>query len=141
MKNELFQTSITILYSQLQIRIRIGTLKKSITDSFPQAIRQNSYGWGAHLNDDELKLIRKEVENFYLNGESIENASQSTLCDVCTVHFLLVKFNVITFPLPTSHRCTRIAKEEVTLDLTSYVINEKNFKILIPEFSKIYHHR
>ncbi|XP_065211383.1 esterase FE4-like [Planococcus citri] len=80
--------------------------KKPINDSFYKAIRQNPWCWGAALNDDELKLVQREVENFYLDGKPIENASQSTLCDIITdialsdVYDTLI--NVISADLPSS---------------------------------------
>ncbi|XP_065211386.1 esterase FE4-like [Planococcus citri] len=84
----------------------LRTFKKPINDSFYKAIRQNPWGWGAALNDDELKLVQKEVEDFYLDGKPIENASQSTLCDIITdaalsdVYDTLI--NVISADLPSS---------------------------------------
>ncbi|XP_065221847.1 esterase FE4-like [Planococcus citri] len=62
----------------------LRNFKRSINDCFPKALGQNDFGWGASLNDDELKQIKKEVENFYLAGESIATASQPTLCDIIT---------------------------------------------------------
>lgn len=58
------------------------SLNNSISNCFPQAILQNSWGWAADLNDDALKQIKKEVEDFYLDGKSIETASQPILSDV-----------------------------------------------------------
>ncbi|XP_065202774.1 esterase E4-like [Planococcus citri] len=57
---------------------------QSIADVFHTAISQNCWGWGADLNTDEQKQIQKEVEDFYLGGQSIETASKPLLCDIIT---------------------------------------------------------
>ena len=62
-----------------------GTMKRSVGDSFHKSIQQNTFGWGADLSENDLKSIRKKVENFYLEGESIESASQPVLCDVSVI--------------------------------------------------------
>ncbi|XP_065211404.1 esterase E4-like [Planococcus citri] len=61
-----------------------GVFKKAIGTGFYKVLQHNSWGWGAALNEDELRQIQKEVETFYLAGESIENASQTVLCDILT---------------------------------------------------------
>lgn len=65
------------------MRIFLEGMKKSEASKyFYNSLRQNKWGWGAHLTDEELNIIREQIESFYLNGESIEQASQSTTCDV-----------------------------------------------------------
>ncbi|XP_065211392.1 uncharacterized protein LOC135839328 [Planococcus citri] len=62
--------------------LRHGDFKKSMSTAFQKVIQQNSWGWGAVLDDCELRLVQKEVEAFYLAGKSIETVSQTVLCDV-----------------------------------------------------------
>ncbi|XP_065202770.1 esterase E4-like [Planococcus citri] len=84
----------------------LRTFKRSISECFLTLIRQNIYGWGANLSIDELKQIQKEVESFYLEGESIETAPQDTLCDILSdaalsdVYDSLI--NVVSADLPSS---------------------------------------
>ncbi|XP_065211401.1 esterase FE4-like [Planococcus citri] len=58
--------------------------KQSMNSDFYKVIQQNVWGWGAVLSKDELKLVQKEVEMFYLSGKSIETASDTVLCDILT---------------------------------------------------------
>ncbi|XP_065208415.1 esterase E4-like isoform X2 [Planococcus citri] len=64
--------------------LRHEDFKKSISTAFGKIIQQNSWGWGAFLDDCELKLVQKEVDAFYLAGKSIETASLTVLCDILT---------------------------------------------------------
>ncbi|XP_065211385.1 esterase FE4-like isoform X2 [Planococcus citri] len=64
--------------------IKHGLFKKATGTGFYKVLRQNSSGWGVALSEDDLRLVQKEVETFYLAGESIENASQTALCDILT---------------------------------------------------------
>ncbi|XP_065211405.1 esterase E4-like [Planococcus citri] len=61
-----------------------GAFKPLVRNTFYKAIRQNHFGWGAALEEEELKLIQKEVENFYLAGNAIETVTESVLCDILT---------------------------------------------------------
>ncbi|XP_065202764.1 esterase E4-like isoform X2 [Planococcus citri] len=78
----------------------------SLSEYFRKCIRLNPVGWGVNLNDDELTVIQKEVESFYLDGSSIEKASPLTKCDILTdaalsdVYDSLI--NVVSADLPSS---------------------------------------
>ncbi|XP_065211408.1 esterase FE4-like isoform X2 [Planococcus citri] len=61
-----------------------GAYKKAMSNGFYKVLQQNSCGWAAALSDDDLRLVQKEVEMFYLAGESIEHASQTALCEILT---------------------------------------------------------
>ncbi|XP_065215837.1 esterase E4-like [Planococcus citri] len=100
---------IIIGFSEREACITLVTLRALNTPlktCFYKAIQQNCWGWAAALNEDELKRIQKEVENFYLAGESIETASQSVLCDILTDIALSDVYdsviNVISADLPSS---------------------------------------
>ncbi|XP_065205757.1 juvenile hormone esterase-like [Planococcus citri] len=57
-------------------------LKQSLSQLFHKCLSQNVWGWGANLNEDESKQIQQQVQNFYVDGKSLDEASQSTKCDV-----------------------------------------------------------
>ncbi|XP_065202780.1 esterase E4-like isoform X2 [Planococcus citri] len=84
----------------------VRQLKHNLSKNFRTAIRQNAWGWGAHLNDDELKHIYTQVESFYTDNHPIETASPSIKCDVLTdialsdVYDSLI--NIIAADLPDS---------------------------------------
>ncbi|XP_065202768.1 esterase E4-like [Planococcus citri] len=60
-------------------------LKKSeASRQLYNCVRQNKWGWGVNLKNDDIRLIQEQIENFYLDGESIEHASQSLTCDILT---------------------------------------------------------
>ncbi|XP_065222437.1 esterase E4-like [Planococcus citri] len=56
--------------------------KKASMKYFFKSIRQNCWGWGAKLNDDQLKYIQNKIQSFYLKGNSIENAPLPIKCDI-----------------------------------------------------------
>ncbi|XP_065211455.1 esterase E4-like [Planococcus citri] len=80
--------------------------QKNTKENFFKLIRSNYLGWGYDLNDGEIKLIRDQVEKFYCEGKTVENASLSTKCDILTdaalsdVYDTLI--NVISADLPSS---------------------------------------
>ena len=65
--------------------------QKVIKKYFYSTIRQNSWGWGHDLNNEELNQIKKQIETFYLNGESAHDAPFLTKCDVRNSTGTLVK--------------------------------------------------
>ncbi|XP_065205733.1 esterase E4-like [Planococcus citri] len=52
--------------------------------NFKKSIRQNKWGWGRDLSDDDIELIYKQVESFYTQGKPIKEASLSTKIDIQT---------------------------------------------------------
>ncbi|XP_065202735.1 esterase E4-like [Planococcus citri] len=61
-----------------------GFIRTSTMKNIRTTIRQNKWGWGRDLSDEDLELINKEIESFYLQGEPIEKAPISTLIDIQT---------------------------------------------------------
>lgn len=57
-------------------------IKRLFSEHFDKSLTQNAWAWGANLKDDELKLIQKEMEDFYFNGKCMDTASESAKCDV-----------------------------------------------------------
>ncbi|XP_065219358.1 juvenile hormone esterase-like [Planococcus citri] len=57
---------------------------KTITRNFYSTVRQNYYGWGRDLSNEDLKQMQKEIEKFYLNGNSVDNAPLSLKVDIQT---------------------------------------------------------
>ncbi|XP_065202785.1 juvenile hormone esterase-like [Planococcus citri] len=80
--------------------------KNLIKKNFYSTVRQNPWGWGANLNDEELKQIQKQIETFYLNGKSVDNAPLMTKIDIQTDISLSDVYdsviNVVAADLPNS---------------------------------------
>ncbi|XP_065202737.1 esterase E4-like [Planococcus citri] len=62
---------------------RGGSLE-STKKNFKTTIRQNAWGWGRDLTDDDIEKINEQVESFYLEGKSIKHASLSKMIDIQT---------------------------------------------------------
>ncbi|XP_065202761.1 esterase E4-like [Planococcus citri] len=72
-------------FSQIESAIGFtGEMKPFTEKNFKNSLRQNCFGWGHHISDDDLRLIYKEVEEFYLDGQPVEQASQATKMDIQT---------------------------------------------------------
>ncbi|XP_065202741.1 esterase E4-like [Planococcus citri] len=66
---------IMIGFSQIESAMGFIHGMRPITEkNFKGSFRQNFFGWGYHLSDDDAQLIHKEVEAFYLNGQPVEQA-------------------------------------------------------------------
>ena len=59
-----------------------GYVRESTEKNFKTSVRQNAWGWGHDLSDDDIEHIYQQVESFYLNGKSIHQASISMMTDV-----------------------------------------------------------
>lgn len=75
-------------------------------ESFYKSYRQNSWGWGRGITDDEVKLIKEQVDDFYFKGASLETAPLSLKVDVSAsrsryspLNFLPYKKDNITYIL------------------------------------------
>ncbi|XP_065219414.1 esterase FE4-like [Planococcus citri] len=58
--------------------------KNMLVNNLYSIVTQNPWGWGRNLADDDIKLIKKKSESFYLNGESTGKANMSDKCDIMT---------------------------------------------------------
>ncbi|XP_065218915.1 esterase E4-like [Planococcus citri] len=80
--------------------------RKSLVKNFYATVRQNPCGWGRNMKDEELKQMQKQIEEYYLNGKSVDNASLSLKCDILTDLGLSDLYdsliNVIAADLPSS---------------------------------------
>lgn len=63
---------------------KLGELKEETETNFKGSLRQNCFSWGNHLNEEDIQSIYKEVEDFYLNGQPVEQASLPIKMDVRT---------------------------------------------------------
>ncbi|XP_065202739.1 esterase E4-like [Planococcus citri] len=61
-----------------------GRIRESTQKNFKTSIRQNPWGWGGKLTDDDIEIINEQVESFYLEGKSTKQASVSTMIDIQT---------------------------------------------------------
>ncbi|XP_065202746.1 esterase E4-like [Planococcus citri] len=61
-----------------------GTVGESTKKNFKTAIRQNAWGWGRDLTDDDIEKINEQIESFYFDGKSIKQASLLKMIDVQT---------------------------------------------------------
>lgn len=61
---------------------RLDPVKKSTAKNFYTTIRQNYWGWGRDLNDEQLKQIQRQIEDYYLDGKPVDNAPYSIKCNV-----------------------------------------------------------
>ncbi|XP_065202740.1 esterase E4-like [Planococcus citri] len=61
-----------------------GSIRDSTEKNFKTTVRQNKWGWGRDLSDEDTELIYKQVESSYLQGKSIKQTSLSTLVDIQT---------------------------------------------------------
>lgn len=59
-----------------------GSTRSQTEKHFKSSFRQNSFGWGYNLSDDDIHSINKEVEKFYCNGQPIHLAPLSVKMDV-----------------------------------------------------------
>ncbi|XP_065202766.1 esterase FE4-like [Planococcus citri] len=62
----------------------LGELKKNTEKNFMTSFCQNSWGWGYELREKDISFIRKEIENFYNQGQPIERAILSVKTDIQT---------------------------------------------------------
>lgn len=76
------QLHVTYIIDFIRIMIFTDKLKRDLSQCFHKSLTQNDWGWGADLNEDELKLIQKKVEDVYLDGKSLNTASELNKCDV-----------------------------------------------------------
>ena len=60
----------------------VAPFRKSTMDNYYKSVRQNCWGWGGNLTDNQLKLIQNRIESYYLDGNSINDASLIDKCDV-----------------------------------------------------------
>ncbi|XP_065202744.1 esterase E4-like [Planococcus citri] len=61
-----------------------GPVIESTKKNFKTTIRQNAWGWGRDLTDDDLEKIHKKIESFYFDGKTIKQASLLKMIDVQT---------------------------------------------------------
>ncbi|XP_065219197.1 esterase E4-like [Planococcus citri] len=57
-------------------------LKERAAKNFYTIIRQNHWGWGRDLSDDQIKEIQTKIENYYLDGKPVDNFPVSTKCNI-----------------------------------------------------------
>ncbi|XP_065222438.1 esterase FE4-like [Planococcus citri] len=62
----------------------LGPYKKTSQKNFFKSVRQNCWGWGSNLNNDQLKYIQDKIQSFYLKGDPIDFAPLSVKCDIQT---------------------------------------------------------
>ncbi|XP_065202724.1 esterase FE4-like [Planococcus citri] len=81
-------------------------MKDGTTKNFFTVIRNNYFGWGHDVTDDEIKYIKNQVEDFYWKGKPIETAPIPLKIDILTdmaysdIYNTLI--NVVAKDLPSS---------------------------------------
>ncbi|XP_065208406.1 esterase FE4-like [Planococcus citri] len=59
-------------------------MRQATMTNFIGSIRNNHYGWGYDITDDEIQYIKKRSGDFYWKGQNIKSAPLSILIDVYT---------------------------------------------------------
>ncbi|XP_065202789.1 esterase E4-like [Planococcus citri] len=74
---------IMIGFSQIEsIMGYVRAVRPFTEKNFKGSLRQNFFGWGYHLSDDDVQSIYKEVEAFYLEGQPVEQAPLPVKMDI-----------------------------------------------------------
>ncbi|XP_065202747.1 esterase E4-like [Planococcus citri] len=60
----------------------VRTQRAQTEKNFNASFRQNAWGWGYNLSDKDVKLINKEMEMFYTNGQPLKNAPLPLKVDI-----------------------------------------------------------
>ncbi|XP_065217623.1 esterase E4-like isoform X4 [Planococcus citri] len=88
------------------VMVFLKVLKSSMAKNFYSTVTQNVWGWGHDLTEEDLKLIKEQAEQFYLNGEPTERAALSDRCEIQTDMALSDAYdsliNIIARDLPSS---------------------------------------
>ncbi|XP_065202732.1 esterase E4-like [Planococcus citri] len=83
-----------------------GDISRNTEAHFKTSFRQNNWGWGGHMSDENIKLINKQVESFYVQGQPIEQAPLLTKIDILDDVILSDLYdtlvNIIATELPSS---------------------------------------
>ncbi|XP_065202733.1 esterase E4-like [Planococcus citri] len=83
-----------------------GDVLRNTEANFKTSFCQNHWGWGGHMSDENIKLINKQVESFYVQGQPIEQAPLLTkidiLDDVVLSDLYDTLVNIIATELPSS---------------------------------------
>lgn len=61
--------------------------------NFYSTYRQNEWGWGRNITDEEVELIKDQVNDFYLNGDSLKNAPFQLKVDVRISIIIILDLN------------------------------------------------
>lgn len=60
-------------------------MRKETENNFKTTFRQNCWGWGYDLKQNEINIIEQEMQSFYTNGQPISQAPLSIKVDVSIV--------------------------------------------------------
>ncbi|XP_065202760.1 esterase E4-like isoform X2 [Planococcus citri] len=77
----------------------LGDLRTHTERNFKTSFRQNCFGWGYHLDDDDVHLINTDVEAFYLDRQPIEKAPLYTKMDIQTDIFMSDAYDTVINPV------------------------------------------